>query len=253
MSPATKSGIASRALVSPTLTAHPTEIKRQSTLDAERHIAAALASDNDERDGELHRLVLQLWQTAMLRLTKLRVRDEIDNALSYFRASFLSEVPRLLGNTLKHLAAHDRTVAELPPFFKVGMWIGGDRDGNPFVNADTLAYVIDTQCELALGHYLRELHALGAELAMSSRLVEVTPAHRSRRTAPAMTRAFASTSRIAALVGIYSRLAASYRSLTGNAQRALPTTPMLRPTRRRTSWRTIWKPSLNRSRSMAPA
>ena len=212
-----------RALVSPTLTAHPTEIKRQSTLDAERHIAAALASDNDERDGELHRLVLQLWQTAMLRLTKLRVRDEIDNALSYFRASFLSGVPRLLGNTLKHLAAHDRTVAELPPFFKVGMWIGGDRDGNPFVNADTLAYVIDTQCELALSHYLRELHALGAELAMSSRLVEVTAA----LTDLADRAGDDSRFRIdepyrRALVGIYSRLAASYRSLSGNAPARLP-------------------------------
>ena len=77
--------------------------------------------------------MLQLWQTAMLRLTKLRVRDEIDNALSYFAPASFPEVPRLLGNTLKELAAHDRTVAELPPFFKVGMWIGGDRDGNPFV------------------------------------------------------------------------------------------------------------------------
>ncbi|MBL8309432.1 MAG: phosphoenolpyruvate carboxylase [Burkholderiales bacterium] len=212
-----------RALVSPTLTAHPTEIKRQSTLDAERQIAAALVGDRDERDEDLHRLILQLWQTAMLRLTKLRVRDEIDNALSYYHASFLSEVPRLLGNTLRHLAAHDRTVAELPPFFKVGMWIGGDRDGNPFVNADTLDYVIGAQCELALVHYLRELHALGAELAMSSRLVEVTP------TLADLADRAGDDSRFRidepyrrALVGMYSRLAASYRSLTGHAPTRAP-------------------------------
>ncbi len=166
----------SRANVSPTLTAHPTEIKRQSILDTERAITKTLAGDEDEREEILKRFILQMWQTAMLRLTKLRVRDEIDNALSYFRASFLSEVPRLMKHTIDALEKHDGTQAELPAFFKVGMWIGGDRDGNPFVTAETLDYVIDTQSELALSHYLNELHTLGAELAMSSRVVEVTPA-----------------------------------------------------------------------------
>ncbi|MBS0312788.1 MAG: phosphoenolpyruvate carboxylase [Proteobacteria bacterium] len=213
----------SQALVSPTLTAHPTEIKRQSTLDAEREIARALDGEAEDRELHLQRLVLQLWQTAMLRLTKLRVRDEIDNALSYFRTSFLTEVPRLVGNTLHALAEHDGTHAELPAFFKIGMWIGGDRDGNPFVNADTLGYVIDTQSELVLSHYLRELHALGAELAMSSRLVEVTPALNAlAERADDDSRFRVDEPYRRALVGMYNRLAATYHSLTGRAPTRLP-------------------------------
>ena len=208
----------SRALVSPTLTAHPTEIKRQSILDAERAIATALTLDDDDQAATLHRQILQLWQTAMLRLTKLRVRDEIDNALNYFRASFLSEVPRLTKNTLAALEAHDRTVAELPAFLKIGMWIGGDRDGNPFVNADTLDYVINTQSELALSHYLAELHALGAELAMSSRLVDVSPALNDlAERAHDDSRFRVDEPYRRAITGLYSRLAATYRSFTGHS------------------------------------
>jgi phosphoenolpyruvate carboxylase len=206
----------SRANVSPTLTAHPTEIKRQSILDTERAIANALASDEDDREETIKRLILQMWQTAMLRLTKLRVRDEVDNALSYFRASFLSEVPRLMKQTTAALFSHDRTQAELPAFLKVGMWIGGDRDGNPFVTADTLDYVIDTQSELALSHYLSELHALGAELAMSARVVEVTPAladlaERSGDDSPFR----ADEPYRRALSGMYARLAQTYSTITG--------------------------------------
>jgi phosphoenolpyruvate carboxylase len=206
----------SRANVSPTLTAHPTEIKRQSILDTERAIAKALAGDEDDRDETLKRLILQMWQTAMLRLTKLRVRDEIDNALSYFRASFLSEVPRLMKHTLAALEAHDRTHAELPAFLKVGMWIGGDRDGNPFVTADTLDYVMHTQSELALSHYLNELHALGAELAMSSRVVDVTPslnalAERGHDDSPFR----GDEPYRRALTGMYARLARTYALIVG--------------------------------------
>jgi phosphoenolpyruvate carboxylase len=212
-----------RANVSPTLTAHPTEIKRQSTLDAERAIARALTLDADDREATLHRLILQMWQTAMLRLTKLRVRDEVDNALNYFRASFLSEVPRLTANTLELLANHDHTVAELPAFLKVGMWIGGDRDGNPFVNADTLDYVISTQSELALSHYLHEVHALGAELAMSSRLVEVSAEMSNLAERAADDSRFRVDEPYRrALTGIYSRLAATYRSLTGRTTARAP-------------------------------
>ncbi|MGL4230863.1 MAG: phosphoenolpyruvate carboxylase [Casimicrobium sp.] len=205
----------SRANVSPTLTAHPTEIKRQSILDTERAIAQALAGDEDEREETLKRLILQMWQTAMLRLTKLRVRDEVDNALSYFRASFLSEVPRLMRHTVDALAKHDNTHAELPAFLKVGMWIGGDRDGNPFVTAETLDYVIDTQSELALSHYLNELHALGAELAMSSRVVEVTHALRDLAERGHDDSPFRSDEPYRrALTGMYARLAQTYEAIT---------------------------------------
>jgi len=219
-----------RATVSPTLTAHPTEIKRQSTLEAERSIARSLSSEDDEREATLHRLILQLWQTAMLRLTKLRVRDEIDNALNYFRASFLSEVPRLTRNTLALLEAHDRSVVELPAFLKIGMWIGGDRDGNPFVNADTLDYVIGTQSELALAHYLDEVHALGAELAMSSRLIDVTAELNDlAERASDESRFRLDEPYRRALTGVYSRLAATYRGLTGKLATRPPHNPDAMP------------------------
>ncbi|TAG70990.1 MAG: phosphoenolpyruvate carboxylase, partial [Burkholderiales bacterium] len=214
----------SRANVSPTLTAHPTEIKRQSILDTERAIAKTLAGDDDEREENLKRHILQMWQTAMLRLTKLRVRDEIDNALSYFRASFLTEVPRLMKHTLDALEKHDGTQAELPAFFKVGMWIGGDRDGNPFVTAETLDYVIDTQSELALSCYLNELHALGAELAMSSRVVDVTPALQNLADRGQDDSPFRSDEPYRrALTGMYARLSLTYEAIANK--------PFFRPTR----------------------
>ncbi len=209
-----------RALISPTLTAHPTEIKRHSLLDLERNIAHVLSqgAQSNETERELRRLIMQLWQTAMLRLAKLRVRDEVDQALTYFRLSFLSEVPKLIERTRAMLAEHDGTQAELPSFLKIGMWIGGDRDGNPFVNAETLEYVFAAQSELVLGHYLDRLHALGAELSMSTRVVEVSPAlqalaERSQDDSPFR----ADEPYRRALTGMYGRLASTYQALIGRA------------------------------------
>ena len=144
------------ALVSPVLTAHPTEVQRKSILDCEREIARLLqwrdrvrltAEEAIEFETGLYRQVLALWQTAMIRLSKLRVRDEIDNGLAYYRYTFLAEVPKL------HLAVESRLGAQLgatgaaalPPFLRPGSWIGGDRDGNPFVDAATLGYAIAAQ------------------------------------------------------------------------------------------------------------
>jgi phosphoenolpyruvate carboxylase len=215
-----------RALVSPTLTAHPTEIKRASLLTLERSIAATLRHpelDPGAREHVLRRLVLQLWQTAMLRLAKLRVRDEVDNALTYFRVSFLAEVPRLIEATVRALEAHDRTSADLPSFFKIGMWIGGDRDGNPFVNADTLDYVITAQCELVLSHYAERVHALGAELSMSTRVVEVSPALAALAEASGDDSPFRQDEPYRrALSGIYARLAATHQALLGRPPARAP-------------------------------
>src|SRR5207249_3983488 len=63
----------------------------------------------------------------------------------------------------------------LPPFLRLGSWIGGDRDGNPFVNGATLSYAIDRQASVAFAHYLDEIHRLGAELSLSTRLVTPSP------------------------------------------------------------------------------
>jgi phosphoenolpyruvate carboxylase len=209
-----------RARVSPVLTAHPTEVQRQSILDAEREIARLLDFEGDRaaREQGLHRQVLQLWLTAMLRLSRLAVADEIANALNYFRLTFLAELPRLYAEMEAALAARLRLPAppRLPPFLTVGTWIGGDRDGNPFVTAHTLETALAQQAKVALTHYLEEANLLGKELALSVRI----------RPAPAEIVALAEASGDdspyrrdepyrRAISGVYARLSATCAALAG--------------------------------------
>src|SRR5215831_16959123 len=163
-----------RARVSPVLTAHPTEVQRQSILECEREIARLVAqSASPSRDRALHAEVLRLWLTAMLRLTKLSVADEITNALAYFRLTFIDEVPRLYSDLEEALRARLALPAKpwLPPFLTVGTWVGGDRDGNPNVGPEALEAATDAQSRLILSHYLEELQLLGRELGLSARLM----------------------------------------------------------------------------------
>src|SRR4030081_2551513 len=172
------------AQVSPVLTAHPTEVRRKSTIDREMEIAALL--DRRERvqltqeeieasDEQLRRAVLTLWQTNLLRRTKLTVLDEVANGLSFYDYTFLHEVPRL------HCALEDRlnegdssARGELASFLRMGSWIGGDRDGNPFVTADVMRGTLRMQSSRVLRFYLEELHALGAELSLAAHLADVS-------------------------------------------------------------------------------
>jgi len=220
------------ALVSPVLTAHPTEVQRKSILDTEREIARLLVWRDrttltpEERaafDTGLRTQVLALWQTAMLRLTRLAVRDEVDNGLSYYGYTFLDEVPRLY-STLEHaLAQAFPGVRRLPSFFRTGSWIGGDRDGNPNVTADTLDYAIHAQAVVAFDRYLDAVHRLGAELSLSTRLISPSAellalaamghdANPHRQDEPYRR----------ALSGIYARLAASARELAHHASARAP-------------------------------
>ncbi|HXM80547.1 MAG TPA: phosphoenolpyruvate carboxylase [Burkholderiales bacterium] len=163
-----------RARVSPVLTAHPTEVQRQSILDCEREIARLIALPaSPNRDKALHAEVLRLWLTAMLRLAKLAVADEISNALAYFRLTFISELSRLYRELEEALRVHFSLAREpwLPPFLTVGSWVGGDRDGNPNVDAQTLQIAVSQQARLILGHYLEEVNALGREMGLSARLM----------------------------------------------------------------------------------
>jgi len=167
-----------QAHVSPVLTAHPTEVQRQSILDAERAIArliaerASLSTARERADNEalLRARITQLWQTRMLRLAKLTVADEVENALSYYQSTFLREIPRVYAEIERELPGQT-----LPPFLRMGHWIGGDRDGNPNVSADTMRHALSRQAEVALRFYLTEVHALGGELSMSQGLAPVTP------------------------------------------------------------------------------
>jgi phosphoenolpyruvate carboxylase len=206
-----------RARVSAVLTAHPTEVQRQSILECEREIARLIALPaSPRRDKALHAEILRLWLTAMLRRAKLAVLDEITNALAYFRLTFIAELPRLYRELEEALRAHFSLARApwLPPFLTVGTWVGGDRDGNPNVGAQTLQIAVSHQGRLILGHYLEEVNALGREMGLSARLMS-TPAQvlelaeRSgdespyRRDEPYRR----------AVSGIYSRLAATAKAL----------------------------------------
>jgi phosphoenolpyruvate carboxylase len=173
------------ALVSPVLTAHPTEVRRKSVLTREMEIAMLL-EERDRRaptpeeqavsEEELRRTVLTLWQTSMLRQTKLTVLDEVANGLSYYDYTFLKELPRLYNELEDRLAAYDPAggPVEVSSFLRMGSWIGGDRDGNPFVTADVLSKTVRLHSTRAFRFYLDELHELGAELSLASDIVQVT-------------------------------------------------------------------------------
>jgi len=171
------------ALVSPVLTAHPTEVRRKSTMDREMEIAALLdrrervqltAEETEASDEQLRRAVQTLWQTNLLRRTKLTVLDEVANGLSFYDYTFLHEVPRLICTLEDRLNAGDQAAGELASFLRMGSWIGGDRDGNPFVTADVMRGTLKLQSSLVMQFYLEELHALGAELSLAVHLADVS-------------------------------------------------------------------------------
>jgi phosphoenolpyruvate carboxylase len=217
------------ALISPVLTAHPTEVQRKSILDAEHEIARLLAERDlpltpkeSERNREmLYAQVTTLWQTRMLRYNKLSVADEIDNALTYYRSTFLHELPALYDDIDEELAEHfpqrasqSASKHELQEFVQMGSWIGGDRDGNPNVNAATIQHALMRQSTTALEFYLDQVHTLGSELSLSTLLVGVTPELQAlAERAPDVSAHRADEPYRRALIVIYARLAATARAL----------------------------------------
>ncbi len=218
----------STALVSPVLTAHPTEVQRKSILNCETEIARLLDERDrmlltpDEADATLEALrreVLTLWQTRVLRTAKLSVIDEVNNGLSYFNTTFLRELPRLYAALEDRLAAAAPGLSstELAAFLQVGSWIGGDRDGNPFVTAEVLDKAFAMQATVALNFYLTELHALGAELSLSQSFVSASDALLALAERSPDTSSHRSDEPYRrAVSGIYARLAATYRDLLGH-------------------------------------
>ncbi|MDP3617321.1 MAG: phosphoenolpyruvate carboxylase, partial [Rhodoferax sp.] len=150
-------------------------------------------------------------QTRLLRFSKLTVADEIENALSYYESTFLREIPKIyaeLERELGHCQVHS--------FLRMGQWIGGDRDGNPNVNAQTLVHALRRQAEVALRHYLTEVHYLGGELSLSALLVDCLPAMQALADkSPDSSQHRKDEPYRRALVGVYARLAASLKDLTG--------------------------------------
>jgi phosphoenolpyruvate carboxylase len=209
------------ALLAPVITAHPSEVRRKSVLDRESAITGELdhldaaASDLERAavEKELFRQVSILWRTRLLRRVKIAVADEIWNAVSFFERSFLAVLPKLY--------AHWRDVLgedELATFLRIGSWVGGDRDGNPFVTGPVMRQALALQAKAALRMYLERVDALGAELAISSDFAQASPEVleiADRAHDPSRQRADEPYRR--ALTGIYARLAASYERLAGEA------------------------------------
>ena len=216
----------STAGIHPVLTAHPTEVQRKSILDNRRKISDLLderdrviwtPEERADHDEAMRRAVLTLWQTRTLRRARLSVMDEVNNALAFYDSTFLRELPRL------HNALEDRISAlpgngtrRIPAFLRPGSWIGGDRDGNPYVTAPVLEAAMRAQSRRAMAFYLDQLHQLGAGLSSTSLLVQVSLelqalVARSPDTSPHRD----DEPYRRAIAGLYARLAATARELDG--------------------------------------
>ncbi|MBV7295411.1 phosphoenolpyruvate carboxylase [Corynebacterium sp. TAE3-ERU12] len=175
--------------VTPVLTAHPTETRRRTVFDVQKHIAAAMrlrheiagAKENartqqriEAIDLEIRRRITTLWQTALIRVNRPDIRDEIEVGLRYYQLSLLETVPQLNADIQRELRRF--ADAEVPslPMVRMGSWIGGDHDGNPYVTAETVRYASDRAAAVILRHYLKQLHALERELSLSDRLSHVS-------------------------------------------------------------------------------
>ena len=172
------------ALVSPVITAHPTETRRRTIFDTQHRItelmrlrAAGLSTTGDGAniDFELRRQILMLWQTALIRLSRLKIQDEIETGLRYYAAAFFEVIPQVNAEVRHALQARWPEAELLPePILRPGSWIGGDRDGNPNVTAEVVRLATGSAAYTAFRHYFSELTALEEELSMSARLVQIS-------------------------------------------------------------------------------
>ena len=223
--PAVRAKFFDDALVVPVLTAHPTEVQRKSVLDTERKIASLLEyrdrtlltpEERAANDEAVRRNVLALWQTRMLRRQRLAVIDEVANGIAFYDHTFLQQLPLLYAALEDELARRGDADAahELPSFLRMGSWIGGDRDGNPFVTADALRRALRMQSARILTWYLEQLHELGADIPAATSVVDASPELlelAARSPDPNPQRADEPYRR--ALTGLYARIAATAREL----------------------------------------
>src|SRR4051812_10087426 len=210
-----------RALIVPVLTAHPTEVMRKSMIDHRNRIAELMRlrdlGRTETREGDvieqaILRQIALLWQTRPLRRERLYVADEVQIALAYLRDMLLPALPALYAKWERDLSHRPRS------FLRLGTWIGGDRDGNPNVTADSLRLALKSASQTVLATYLDQLHALGAELSISTELATTSEAvaqlaessgddNAARRDEPYRR----------AITGIYARVAATYERISGQA------------------------------------
>ncbi|MGL4305483.1 MAG: phosphoenolpyruvate carboxylase [Mycobacteriaceae bacterium] len=172
------------ALVSPVITAHPTETRRRTVFETQRKITELLryreltdhaGLELAEIDNNIRRQILTLWQTALIRLSRLRIQDEIEVGLRYYDAALFEVIPKINASVRKELRSRwpDANVL-VEPIIRPGSWIGGDRDGNPFVTADIVRMATHRAAATALAYHLEQLSYLEQELSMSARLVPIS-------------------------------------------------------------------------------
>src|SRR5271167_4276540 len=221
VTPAQGAALLDRAQITPVLTAHPTEVMRKSMLDHRNRIAALMrqrdlgqseTATGDLIEEAIAAQIALLWQTRALRHERLYVADEVDTALAYLRDVFLPVMPVLY-------ARWERLLGERPrSFLRLGSWIGGDRDGNPHVTADSLSLALGRASQALLADYLEQLNALGAELSLSTELAPVSAAVKQlAEMSGDVNAARADEPYRRAITGMYGRLAATYQYLTGRA------------------------------------
>ncbi len=218
----------SQALISPVITAHPTEVRRKSILDREADIAHLLERLDDanlhegedaEIEAELKRDIRTLWQTRMFRAVRIHVTDEIENAIAVFARTFVTQLPLVKRRIAKLYGLGGPVV----PYMRPGSWVGGDRDGNPFVTAQTLDYAVRRQAEVMLDHYLSEVNTLGSELSLSEEFAGTSVALKALAAAPEyVSRQQVDEPYRRALVTCYSRLAATRKVLCGRGPTLAP-------------------------------
>ncbi|MEP7314819.1 MAG: phosphoenolpyruvate carboxylase [Pseudomonadota bacterium] len=208
------------ALIVPVLTAHPTEVMRKSMIDHRNRIADLMrhrdlgeleTPNGDVIEQAILRQISLLWQTRPLRRERIQVSDEVEIALSYLRDVFLPVLPQLY-------ARWERLLPHRPAnFLRLGTWIGGDRDGNPNVQAASLHYALGRASSAALGSYLEQLNTLGAELSISTDLAKPSTEVMALADAAGDTNAGrADEPYRRAITGIYARVAATYEKFTGD-------------------------------------
>jgi len=166
--------------VVPVLTAHPTQVQRKTTLDLTENIHNLLRKHRDVKNGlinkskwkeDLQKHIEILLQSDIIREKKLKVANEITNVLEYYNRSFIKAITKLMVEYKKLLRENFIDLVNETPI-TMGMWIGGDRDGNPFVTADTLKLSAMKQCELIITYYMNQLDILYRTFSMSSQLIK---------------------------------------------------------------------------------
>ena len=213
----------SEAYIAPVLTAHPTEVQRRTilgiisnitdTLNKRDRLLAQTKEDAEEIETELRTQILILWQTRVVRSQKLSVLDEVDNILYFFDKTFFEAVPKLYAVVERALG---NGTNDLPTFLQIASWIGGDRDGNPFVDASVMTETLSRHAERVFSFYITEVGRLRFELSLNGLQTKVSSKlQKLIDESPDCTARHADEPYRLALATIQARLVATYKTLIG--------------------------------------